>query len=105
MNKFQLRMHYFTVGAHYLCGNFKGELNVGEKIYRSQGGYDFFLLELNYDGEITNFKIFGGSNDDFVRCIDLLHDQIILGGEFSSSTWLHGKEYQARGSNDYFYFL
>ena len=92
----------YSEGAHFLCGNFKGELNVGEKIYRSQGGYDFFLLELNYDGEITNFKIFGGSNDDFVRCIDLLHDQIILGGEFSSSTLLHGKEYQARGSNDYF---
>ena len=60
-------------------------------------GMTFFLLELNYDGEITNFKIFGGSNDDFVRCIDLLHDQIILGGEFSSSTWLHGQRIPSKG--------
>ena len=89
MNKFQLRMHYFTVRVPIFYVEIsRRELNVGEKIYRSQGGYDFFLLELNYDGEITNFKIFGGSNDDFVRCIDLLHDQIILGGDFSSSTLL-----------------
>ena len=54
-------------------------------------------------GKLLILRFFGGSNDDFVRCIDLLHDQIILGGEFSSSTWLHGKEYQARGSNDYFF--
>ena len=92
----------FSNGFHYMCGNFKGDLLVNDQAYFSEGGYDYFILKLSEEGDIIDFRSFGGDNDELAKSVDIWNNQLLIGGDFSLSTKLGSRTYQAKDVSDSF---
>ena len=92
----------FSNGFHYMCGNFKGDLLVNDQAYFSEGGYDYFILKLSEEGDIIDFRSFGGDKDELAKSVDIWNNQLLIGGDFSLSTKLGSRTYQAKDVSDSF---
>ena len=69
---------------------------VNDQAYFSEGGYDYFILKLSEEGDIIDFRSFGGDNDELAKSVDIWNNQLLIGGDFSLSTKLGSRTYQAK---------
>jgi hypothetical protein len=94
------------IGANdelYLCGRFKGNMNVGGAGLVSVGSYDIFVAKLTAAGGHTWSKSFGDSFDD--NAIDVAVDaqgDVVVVGEFVGTIDFGGGPLTSQGNRDMF---
>jgi uncharacterized repeat protein (TIGR01451 family) len=72
----------------------------GEKNENCRGGYDYWVVKINSNGDIINQKTIGGSNSDIVRSVETNNNNIIISG-YSSSGISNEKIIINKGGEDY----
>lgn len=73
-------------GNIYLCGTFQGSMTVGNYTVQSNGGTDFFVVKLNFSGDILWLKGFGGPLDDVAYSLGVnTGGEVFLCGTFGGS--------------------
>lgn len=85
--------------GYILAGSSKSTAS-GDKTQGTRGGYDYWIVYIDYYGnKITDYR-FGGSNHDFLQAIQLTNDGLALGG--LSYSGISGDKTQACwGAYDY----
>jgi hypothetical protein len=90
-----------TTDGGYIAGGLSQSPISGEKTQASRGGYDYWIVKLDINGNKQWDKTFGGNSSDFLRFIQQTTDGgYILGGPSMSP--VSGEKTQAsRGGFDY----
>ncbi|PSR53958.1 hypothetical protein AHMF7605_10725 [Adhaeribacter arboris] len=90
-----------TVDGGYLLGGYSLSDSTGDKSQRKQGGFDFWVVKTDDEGNKIWEKTYGGTNNDYLNSIlELPAGGFLLGG--SSESGAGGDKTEAsRGSRDY----
>jgi hypothetical protein len=90
-----------TVNGGYIIGGLSSSNISGDKTENSKGGFDFWILKLDINGNIQWQKTIGGSGVDRLNSIrQTTDDGYILGG-YSDSNISGDKSENSRGGMDY----
>ncbi len=73
----------------------------GEKTTDSIGGFDYWIVKYKKTGAIEWTKTLGGSDDDYLTCIQQTSDGGYLAGGYSRSSISGNKTENSRRRNDY----
>lgn len=74
-----------TADGGYIMGGFSGGGVSGQKTQASQGGYDYWVIKVDANGQKQWDRRFGGTSDDFLRDLRPTADGgYLLGGESTS---------------------
>ncbi len=89
-----------TADGGFLLGGYSNSGKNGDKSVVGKGGYDFWIIKINGNGDKQWDKVFGGtSNDQFQALISTVDGGFLLGGTSSSS--IGGDKSQASRQQDY----
>ncbi len=73
----------------------------GNKSQASQGGFDYWIIRCDYDGNLIWDRTYGGSEDDFATCLAVTQDGGYIVGGYSYSDGNGNKTDTLRGECDY----
>ena len=73
----------------------------GNKTSGNNGGFDYWILKVDQYGSVIWDKSFGGSENDFLTCAELLNNGNIILGGYSNSGVSGNKTEANLGENDY----
>ncbi|NNV54327.1 T9SS type A sorting domain-containing protein [Limnovirga soli] len=90
-----------TGDGGYILGG-KSDSNIsGEKSQNSKGGFDYWLVKVNNNGNIIWDKTIGGNAADNFKYLQITKDKGYILGGFSASNISGDKTENSRGANDY----
>ena len=91
-----------TLDGGYIIGGSSPEGATGVKTNSGYGGYDYWIVKLDANGNKIWDNTFGGSNDDYASQVKHTADGgYIIGGSSMSSTISGVKTEKGRGDQDY----
>ena len=90
-----------TKDGGYIVGCMSNSNISGDKSENSKGGYDFWLIKLDVNGNKIWDKTLGGSSDEFVNQAIQTADGGYIAVGLSNSTISGDKSENNRGANDY----
>ena len=85
----------------YLLGGYSSSNASGNKNENSRGGYDYWIININANGNINWQRTIGGNDDDMLTSVILTSDNGFLLGGYSSSTISGEKIENSVGLYDY----
>ncbi|MBL7914795.1 MAG: T9SS type A sorting domain-containing protein [Bacteroidia bacterium] len=87
--------------GEYLLGGYSYSNASGDKNENSRGGCDYWIININANGNIIWQRTIGGNDDDMLTSVILTSDNGFLLGGYSSSTISGDKSENSYGENDY----
>jgi len=90
-----------TKDGGYLIGGSSGSDASGDKSEYSRGGYDYWIVKLNSNGDKAWDKTIGGSGDEFLNAVIETPDGGYFLGGISTSNISGEKSENSRGNNDF----
>lgn len=106
-NDDELRVVISTDDGFLLCGYSNSpaiqSASDGKKTAPLRGGYDYWIVKTDKQGNFQWDKSFGGSGDDYLTCAIQVNDGFVLGGYSNSPSGSEegSKTINGRGGNDY----
>ncbi len=103
----ELRTVISTSDGYLLCGYSKSpqmqDATQGGKTAIFRGGYDYWIVKTDKNGNYQWDKSYGGSGDDYLTCAVQTSDGFILGGYSNSPATIGegAKTNDSRGGNDF----
>lgn len=89
-----------TLDSGYLIGGYSNSEISSDKTEQSLGGYDYWIVKLDYAGNINWQNTIGGSDNDYLYDVDENFDNsYIVGG--TSSSGISGDKNEGNTSGDY----
>jgi hypothetical protein len=90
-----------TADGNYLLGGLSSSTNSGDKTQDTQGGYDYWVVKVDANGNKLADATFGGSADDFQFSLQPTNDGNYVMGGHSNSGLTGTKTQPSRGGADY----
>jgi len=90
-----------TIGGGFILAGYSGSLVSGNKMANSQGGYDYWIVKLDANGNKFWDKAFGGSYSDYLICIEQTNNGGYILGGYSNSPASGNKTSNSKGDFDY----
>lgn len=90
-----------TTDGGYILGGWSFSGLSGDKSQASQGGYDYWIVKINGDGQKEWDARFGGAYDDRLLCLQQTDDDYYVLGGSSRSPISGDKTQSSQGQEDY----
>jgi hypothetical protein len=90
-----------TTDGGYILGGYSNSGMGGDKTEDSRGGFDYWIVKTDANGNKQWDKRFGGTDDDFLSTIQQTTDRGYILGGISSSSIGGDKTEDSRGGSDY----
>ncbi len=90
-----------TVDGGYILGSYSNSNISGDKAEASLGGIDYWILKLDFSGNVQWQNTIGGSDGDYLYDIIQTSDNQYLLGGYSNSSISVDKTEATNGNNDY----
>ena len=91
-----------SVNNFILAGDFRRDLNIGDKLYSSKGKSDVFFLKINTEGSIDESFTFGGKGSDEMKGVTQTQNGLLLFGNFEQEIELLDTSLISAGKKDIF---
>jgi len=97
--------YIYTTGDNKVIagGYYSGTVNVGENGVTSSGGNDALLVALDTNGNLLWYTAFGGTGEEYIKCITTDSDNNVwITGGFSQTMTLGNFQLTSNGARDIF---